>query len=147
MCNKERTQPVTSIIWMCYLSKKSARGGTLLKKMMAYHVGDVCGQRTQEVRRWDRLRKRLVNHLGFRTELGPRLLFFLGREGGFAANGAPGNRTSCATMVNTSDILPNTPRYLKVPLIFFNAMLWVCVLLQCVPFLKHFVCVFVLISL
>jgi len=28
-------------------------------------------------------------------------------------------------MVNTSDILPNTPRYLKVPLIFFNAILWI----------------------
>jgi len=28
-------------------------------------------------------------------------------------------------MVNTSDILPNTPRYLKVPLIFFNAVLWI----------------------
>eukprot|EP01111_Echinosteliopsis_oligospora_P000580 TRINITY_DN1063_c0_g1_i1.p1 TRINITY_DN1063_c0_g1~~TRINITY_DN1063_c0_g1_i1.p1 ORF type:complete len:287 (+),score=54.28 TRINITY_DN1063_c0_g1_i1:61-921(+) len=28
-------------------------------------------------------------------------------------------------MVNTSDILPNTPRYLKVPLIFFNTVLWV----------------------
>jgi len=28
-------------------------------------------------------------------------------------------------MVNTSDILPNTPRYLKVPLIFFNSILWV----------------------
>jgi len=32
-------------------------------------------------------------------------------------------------MVNTSDILPNTPRYLKVPLIFFNAMLWILGLL------------------
>jgi len=28
-------------------------------------------------------------------------------------------------MVNTSDILPNTPRYLKVPLIFFNLVLWI----------------------
>jgi len=28
-------------------------------------------------------------------------------------------------MVNTSDILPNTPRYLKVPLIFFNSILWI----------------------
>jgi len=28
-------------------------------------------------------------------------------------------------MVNTSDILPNTPRYLKVPLIFFNCILWI----------------------
>jgi len=28
-------------------------------------------------------------------------------------------------MVNTSDILPNTPRYLKVPLIFFNCVLWI----------------------
>jgi len=27
-------------------------------------------------------------------------------------------------MVNTSDILPNTPRYLKVPLIGFNCILW-----------------------
>ena len=32
-------------------------------------------------------------------------------------------------MVNTSDILPNTPRYLKVPLIFFNAILWILGLL------------------
>lgn len=29
-------------------------------------------------------------------------------------------------MVNTTDILPNTPRYLKVPLIVFNVILWVC---------------------
>lgn len=40
-----------------------------------------------------------------------------------------GQRTCCERyllhMVNTSDILPNTPRYLKVPLIFFNAILWV----------------------
>jgi len=28
-------------------------------------------------------------------------------------------------MVNTSDILPNTPRYLKIPLIFFNCVLWI----------------------
>jgi len=28
-------------------------------------------------------------------------------------------------MVNTSDILPNTPRYLKVPLIGFNVILWI----------------------
>jgi hypothetical protein len=27
-------------------------------------------------------------------------------------------------MVNTTDILPNTPRYLKAPLIFFNVILW-----------------------
>jgi len=28
-------------------------------------------------------------------------------------------------MVNTTDILPNTPRYLKVPLIVFNVILWI----------------------
>jgi hypothetical protein len=28
-------------------------------------------------------------------------------------------------MVNTTDILPNTPRYLKAPLIFFNVILWI----------------------